>query len=86
MCKPIADNTVRARNECLVRPLSGSSDIFLQKATVLLRTTVFGIVADQPAKDDEHRIIMFDFEADNMPGATLVAELHCNNLKGVELR
>jgi predicted deacylase len=86
MCKPIADNTVRARKECIVKPLSGSSDHFAKKRSVVLKTSVVGIVADQPAQDDDHRIVMFDLQADDMPGAMLVAELHCDNLKGVEAR
>jgi hypothetical protein len=86
MCKPIPDNRVRARHECVVKPLPGSSDNFLKRrGIVVLKTTVVGIVADQPARDDDHRIVMFDFEADMMPGDMLVTELHCCNLKGVEL-
>ena len=85
MCKPIADNFVRTRNECEVKPLEGSSDHFLSRRSIVLSTKVLGMVADKPGRDDNHRIIMFAFDEEGMPSATLVAELPCSMLKGVEL-
>jgi len=85
MCKPIAGNFVRARRECEVKPLQGSSDAFLSRSTIILSPKQLGMVDETPGKDNDHRVIMFEFEEDGMPPATLVAELHCSDLKGVEL-
>lgn len=85
MCKPIPGNYVRARRVCEVKPLGGSSEDLLERPSIVLSAKLVGLVADQPAKDDDHRIIMFGIDSEGMPPATLVAELHCNDLKGVEL-